>query len=341
MLHSNSVLITFLAAGTASVFGVPVREGFANSLATQNAGFPSSFHLPSPQHGQSGYQNLERRAGVTNPLHLKYIEFVEQNQNCLTHIGDLWDCKADVIMLHAKPNDSVLQGKLGNWAMRIHQSMQISKSGCASSGGESNQDVKQLLRGIKDQDDQKTGEFVWGHKEYLDIPVADIIRTLKEISNGDGSDTMILHSWAEDVQERLDGSGNQKPPGFGGGEDVSVEKLLEGITDTSHRAKITFVKDPNNWKFLNSEEQQKFLINVSTTKNNNSYFAYMLDFSIFFINNRKLKPGEQQTRAAPGHPTSRGVSGEHDTEIGQVRQGLVEGNSGGTYRRRAYGYDLD
>ncbi|KAH7874274.1 uncharacterized protein C8R40DRAFT_335311 [Lentinula edodes] len=315
MLHSNSVLITFLAAGTASVFGAPVREGFANSLATQNPSFPLSFPLPSPQHSRSGYQNLGRRAGVTNPQHLVYIKFIEQNQNCLAHIGELWDCKADVIMLHAKPNDPVLQGKIRNWATRIQQSIEASKPGCAGSGGQSNQNMEQMLKGIKDKDDQKMGEFVWEHKEYLDIPVADIIRTIKEIPNGPS--VMLLHQWAEDVQERMNESGKQKPPSFGGGEDVPVEKLLEGIINPSHREKIAFVKDPNNWKFLNSEERGKFLINVCTIKNNNNpYFASMLDFSVIIINNRMFGPDKQQPRAAPGHPTSRGLTGEHNTESG-------------------------
>lgn len=76
-------------------------------------------------------------------------------------------------------------------------------------------------------DDQKMGEFVWKHREYLDIPVADIIRTLKEIPNGPS--VTLLHQWAEDVQERMNESGKQKPPSFGGGEDVPLEKLLEGI----------------------------------------------------------------------------------------------------------------
>ncbi|KAJ3882860.1 hypothetical protein F5051DRAFT_435724 [Lentinula edodes] len=325
MVHSNSVLITFLAAGTASVFGAPVREGFDKSLATRNPSFPSNFPPSSPQHSQSGYQNLGRRAGsrgkgVTSPLYQGYIKYIEQNQNCLAHIGELWDCKADVIMFQANPNDSRLQGKIRYWATTIHERMKASKPGCAGSGGESKQDVEQLLKGIKDKDDQTMGEFVWEHKEYLDIPAADIIRNLKEIPNGPS--VMLLHQWAEDVQERMNEPDKQKPPSFGGVEDVPVEKLLEGITDPSHREKIAFVKDPNNWKLLNSEQRGKFLMNVSTIKNNND-FALLLDFTVIIINTRLSK---QQPRAAPGHPTSRGVSGEHDTESG-VPQSSV-GNQG-------------
>ncbi|KAJ3912578.1 hypothetical protein F5877DRAFT_84660 [Lentinula edodes] len=339
MVHSNSVLVTFLAAGTASVFGAPVRERFENSLATRNPSFPSNFPPSSPQHSQSSYQNLGRRAGsrgqgVTSPLYQGYVKFIEQNQNCLADIGELWDCKADVIMFHAKPNDPVLQGKIRNWATRIQQSIEASKPGCAGSGGQSNQNMEQMLKGIKDKDDQKMGEFVWEHKEYLDIPVADIIRTIKEIPNGPS--VMLLHQWAEDVQERMNESGKQKAPSFGGGEDVPVEKLLEGITDPSHREKIAFVKDLNNWKLLNSEEQQKFLINVSTMKknNNNPYFASMLDFSVIIINNRMFGPDKQQPRAAPGHPTSRGVPGEHDTESGVPRSSVGNQGRGESFERR-------
>ncbi|KAJ4463642.1 hypothetical protein C8J55DRAFT_531331 [Lentinula edodes] len=126
---------------------------------------------------------------------------------------------------------------------------------------------------------------------------------------------------------------------------------LEGITDVTVRSKIEFVKDPENWKSLTQDEQSKFLMNVFAIKKYplNPQFPSLLDFSVKKIKEKTGKSisayeaNKQQPRGAPGYHNARGIGGEREAgfEIGQIRQGLAGGNLYGTYRRRAYGYDLD
>ncbi|KAJ4473027.1 hypothetical protein J3R30DRAFT_754773 [Lentinula aciculospora] len=155
MVHSFTMLLTFLAVGTVAVIVAPVREEDSVSSSTDcNSTLPYSLpSLPSyhPQAGTFGSQDLACQAiRITKLPYSQYVAFVKAHMVFLTEKGEWQEWETDETMLQKNPQDSQLQTKIKEWAVKIRER------------GE------HLLRKIEKEDVRFAGLYVWYHISNLD-----------------------------------------------------------------------------------------------------------------------------------------------------------------------------